>query len=80
MKPALGAIGLGWATFRVLRRTSATLSVKFGVKPKVAADQRGHGLGVSMEHYTISDFQQKKQAVRKLESAVNRKPRQKRSA
>ena len=34
------------------------------------ADQRGHGLGVSMDVYTISDRQQKREAVNKLESAV----------
>ncbi len=80
MKPALDKVGLGWATFQVLRRTNGTLSKKFGVDPKVAADQRGHGLGVSLEVYTISDLSQKRRAVRKLESAVIRKQKQKRSA
>jgi integrase len=79
MKPALDAVGLGWGTFQVLRRTNGTLSKKFGVDPKVAADQRGHGLGVSLAEYTFSDLQQKRQAVLKLESALIRKPRQKRS-
>ena len=45
-----------------------------GVDPKVASDQRGHGLGVSMEVYTSSDMEQKREAVRKLEAAVLRKP------
>jgi hypothetical protein len=49
MKPALDKVGLAWATFQVLRRTNASLSHKAGVDPKVSADQRGHGLGVSME-------------------------------
>jgi hypothetical protein len=42
----------------------------------VSAD-RGHGLGVSMEVYTASDRQQKREAVKKLESAValKRKPK-----
>jgi hypothetical protein len=40
------------------------------VDAKVSADQRGHGLGVSMDVYTISDRQQKREAVKKLESAV----------
>ncbi|MBZ5673936.1 MAG: tyrosine-type recombinase/integrase [Acidobacteriia bacterium] len=79
MKPALDKVGLGWATFQVLRRTNASLSHKAGVDPKVSADQRGHGLGVSMEHYTQSDSKQKREAVRKLESALIPKPR-KRSA
>ena len=80
MKPALDKVGLGWATFQVLRRTNATLAKKVGVDPKVSSDQRGHGPGVSMEVYTISDLQQKRQAVGKLDSAVVRKQRQKRSA
>ena len=41
--------------------------------PKVAADQRGHGLGVSFDTYTISDRQQKKSAVRKLEAGLSRR-------
>ena len=38
---------------------------------KVAADQRGLGLGVSLEVYSISDPQQKIEAVKRLESEVN---------
>ncbi|MBV8070942.1 MAG: hypothetical protein JO270_13615, partial [Acidobacteriaceae bacterium] len=34
------------------------------------ADQRGHGLGVSLGVYAISDLDQKIEAVTKLESAV----------
>jgi integrase len=71
MKPKLDAIGLGWATFQVLRRTNSTLSKKLGVDPKVAADQRGHGLGVSMAVYTISDLAQKRAAVNQLEVALS---------
>jgi hypothetical protein len=48
MFPTLDKIGLGWATFQVLRKTNASLSKKAGVDPKVASDQRGHGLGVSL--------------------------------
>jgi integrase len=75
--PCLEKVGLQWATFQVLRKTNATLSRKAGVDAKVSADQRGHGLGVSMEVYTISDRQQKREAVNKLESAValKRKPK-----
>jgi integrase len=68
--PRLEKIGLEWATFQSLRKTNATLSRKAGVDAKVSADQRGHGLGVSMEVYTNSDRQQKREAVNKLESAV----------
>jgi integrase len=74
MQPKLGDIGLGWATFQVLRKTNASLSKKAGVDPKVASDQRGHGLGVSMEVYTSSDMEQKRAALKKLEAAVLRKP------
>ena len=45
-------------------------SRKAEVDAKVSADQLGHGPGVSMDAYTISDRQQKREAVRKLESAV----------
>jgi hypothetical protein len=45
-----------------------------GCRSKVAADQRGHGIGVSLEVYTSFDMEQKKKAVKKLEAAVLRKP------
>ena len=74
MRPKLEKIGLGWATFQVLRKTNGSLSKKYGVDPKVASDQRGHGIGVSMDVYTSSDLDQKREAVKKLEAAVLRKP------
>ena len=74
MQPKLESVGLDWASFQVLRKTNASLSQKAGVDPKVASDQRGHGLGVSMEVYTSSDLEQKRAAVKKLEAAVLRKP------
>jgi len=37
---------------------------------KVAADQRGHGLGVSLEVYSQSDLEQEIEAVKRLESEV----------
>jgi integrase len=72
--PKLEKIELEWATFQVLRKTNASLSKKAGVDPKVASDQRGHGLGVSMEVYTNSDLEQKREALKKLEAAVFQKP------
>ena len=51
-------------------------SKKYDVDPKVASDQRGHGIGVSMEVYTSSDIEQKRAAVNKLEAAVLRKRKQ----
>ena len=79
MCPVLEKIGMEWATFQVLRKTNASLSKKAGVDPKVASDQRGHGLGVSLEVYTSSDLEQKRAALRALEAAVRRKrkPKQK---
>ncbi len=73
MQPKLEKVGLEWATFQVLRKANASLSKKAGVDPKVASDQRGHGLGVSLEVYTSSDLEQKRAAVNKLEAAVIRK-------
>ena len=55
MRPKLETVGLEWATFQVLRRTNASLSRKAKIDDKVSADQRGHGLGVSMEVYSHSD-------------------------
>jgi integrase len=79
-KARLEKIGLAWATFQVLRKTNASLSAKAGVTPKVSADQRGHGLGVSMEVYTISDHQQKRKAVKQLESMIGRARKAQKSA
>jgi hypothetical protein len=45
-----------------------------GVDPKVASDQRGHGIGVSLEVYTSSDLEQKREAVNKLKAVLLRKP------
>ncbi len=70
IKPKLETIGLEWATFQVLRRTNASLSRKAKIDDKVSADQRGHGLGVSMEVYSHSDLEQKSEAVNRLESEV----------
>ena len=64
MFPTLDKIGLGWATFQVLRKTNASLSKKAGVDPKVASDQRGRGLGVSLEVYINSDLEQKRAALK----------------
>jgi integrase len=69
-RPCLQMVGLEWVTFQVLRRTNASLSRKARVDDKVSADQRGHGLGVSLGVYSISDLDQKIEAVQKLESDV----------
>ena len=71
LEPKLVAsVGLEWATFQVLRRTNGSMSRKFKIDDKVSADQRGHGLGASMEIYSRSDVEQMCEAVAKLESEV----------
>ena len=75
IQPRLEKLGLSWASFQVLRKTNASLSKKAGVDPKVASDQRGHGIGVSLDVYTNSDLEQKRAALSKLEAVVLRKPR-----
>ena len=71
----LEEIGLGWINFQVLRRTQASLGHKEGVDPKVAADQRGHAIGVAIDTYTESDLESRREAVTKLERALaERKP------
>lgn len=51
-----------------------------GCRTEGLADQRGHGLGVSMEVYTISDLQQKRSGVRKLEAMISRARKARKSA
>jgi len=41
-----------------------------GADAKVAADNRGHGVRVSMDEYTHSTVEQKSEAVRKLEKLI----------
>ena len=70
MLPRLEAIGLGWATFQVLRRTHASLGHEAGIDPKVAADQRGHGIGVAIDVYTKAALSRRAEAAERLENAV----------
>ena len=48
----------------------ASLSHVANVDPKVSADQRGHGIGVSIDVYTQSNMQQKGMAAKALEDSV----------
>jgi integrase len=66
----LEEIGLGWVNVQVLRRTQASLGHKEGVDAKVAADQRGHAIGVAIDTYTESDLESRREAVTKLERAL----------
>jgi len=70
IQPQLSRIGLGWVDFQVMRRANANFGRKARVDDKVAADQRGHGVDVSLSTYTNSDLDDKREAVRKLEAIV----------
>ena len=61
---------MGWANFQVLRRTHASLGHDAKVDPKVAADQRGHGIGVALDVYTQSSIEARRGAAEVLEKAV----------
>ena len=66
MQPHLEKVGLDWASFQVLRKANASLSKKAGVDPKVAADQRGYGIGANLEIYPTSDLAQKRATMNRL--------------
>jgi hypothetical protein len=74
----LNKVGLRWITFQVLRRTQASLSPKEGIDPQISADQRGHGIGVALDTYTITDLGSRRNAVTVLETALakNARPQQ----
>ena len=66
----LEPVGLELANFQVMRRTNSSLMKKYNVDPKVGADQRGHGIGVSLDVYTQSHREEKRAAVNTLEAAL----------
>jgi integrase len=72
IRPHLEALepSLGWVDFKVMRRTNASLGHSAKVDPKVAADQRGHGIGVSLDEYTMSNLKDKAAGAKKLEDSV----------
>jgi integrase len=70
MQPKLKTIGLEWGNFQVLRRTHASLGHDAGIDPKVAADQRGHGIGVAIDVYTKAALSRRAEAAEQLEKAV----------
>jgi hypothetical protein len=53
-----------------MRRTNASLGHDAKVDPKVSADQRGHGIGVSLDVYTKTSIEKKALAATKLEKSV----------
>ena len=68
--PAWSKIGLGWATFQVMRRTHATLAKEAGADPKVTADQMGHGIGVNLDEYTRSRLPQLAEVANQVEALL----------
>jgi integrase len=70
MAPKLKPIGLGWATFQVMRRTFATRSKQAGVDAHTRSAQMGNTVDVNENEYAVASFEQKLAAVRLLETAV----------
>jgi hypothetical protein len=52
------------------QRRARSLSRKAEIDPKLAADQLGHGLGVNLDVYTISDLGQRLESVNLLEQSL----------
>ena len=67
-QPKLGKIGLGWASFQIMRRTFSSLTRDVGADRKVVADQMGHGIGANLDEYTITNLDQLTAATAKLEA------------
>ena len=74
--PRLSSVGLGWVNFQVMRRTHASLMRQLEVDPKVVADQLGHSLDVNLNVYTESGFDQRREAVNQLASALRQRGRE----
>lgn len=72
VRPLLTPLGLGWVTYHQLRHTNGTLMKKAGADAKVGADQRGHGIGVSLQVYTHSDLEEKREALDLLEASIGK--------
>jgi hypothetical protein len=58
------------ANYEGKNRGPLQLMKRANVDPKVGADQRGHGIGVSLDVYTQSDREEKRAAVNTLEAAL----------
>jgi len=70
IRPKLNAVGLGWCTFQVMRRTFVSVSKAGGGDPKAIADQCGHDIGVSVNVYTQSTLDSKLELVNRLERSL----------
>jgi integrase len=73
LAPPLKTIQLDWATFQIMRRTHASLCRQAGIDPKLVADQLGHGLGVSLDVYTVVALDKRQEAVEVLEASLLRR-------
>lgn len=69
MRLTLTRVGLQRDNFQVMRRMHACLGHEGSIDPKVAADQRSHGLGVALEVYTQASLEKRAEQA-KLEQAV----------
>src|SRR5262245_33295384 len=74
IQPALTKAGLGWANFQVMRRTHASLMKELNADPKLTADQLGHTLDVSLNVYTQSSVEQRRELVNALEQHLQPLP------
>ncbi len=70
LQEKLDQVGLCWVNFLVLRRTQASLGHDEGIDPKVAADERGHGIWVALDVYTQTALEIRRAAVAQLEAAL----------
>jgi len=68
VKPKARELGFGEVNFQVLRRFQTSEGRRAHIDDKVAADQRGHTVGVALATYTRTAVEQKRQAVQALES------------
>jgi integrase len=70
--PVLEKSGLEWATFQATRWTFCTLSDEAGVNTKIRADHMGNSVDVNENEYTFTSFDQRQEAVLKLEALIDR--------
>jgi hypothetical protein len=54
-----------------VRRTFCSLSEKAGVNTKIRADHMGNSVDVNENEYTFTSFDQRQEAVRKLELSID---------
>ena len=72
IQPIWSKVGLGWATFQVMRRTWSTLAKDAGVDAKSRAAQMGHGVDVNENEYTQTPLGQLSAATLAVENFINR--------